>query len=629
MRTPRATLGHLCKFDLVVAVLLFGLLGFTQSAKAQSTGIFIPTGKSSIGEGSCSATALRDGGVLFTGSRRGASEATAQSEIYDPKTGTFARTGSMISARCRQSATLLKDGRVLVAGGYSTDSSSILSSAEIYDPSTGTFQSTGDMITGQFDQTSILLGSGKVLITGGYRKLDPRHLAAAPDEVFDPVTGTFAKAGEPGWHHPTATLLADGRVLLVGGSMSFTETIAALYDPATGMFRTISSANLPQPLFGHSATLMANGEVLIVGGSEEYPDSSDADGEDTEASAELFDPLSATFKDAGRLARARAWHTATTLPGGKVLVSGGLCDGDCKLAELYDPAVGTFAAAGNMLDLSDGWAILLADGTVLLKQRSGSELYIPAPSAVSSASLISPLAPESLASFFGARLTMATASAGTPSPPTSLGGTSLSVRDSTGVERLARLLYVSPSQINFEVPSGTDPGGAVLDVIHGADRSHLVTAEVRGTAAGLFAFPDNKAAAYAVRVEADGSQTILPAGSSIVLDDRPVYLILFGTGIRNRSSLANVRCTIGGISVPVEYAGPSGGGVAGLDQVDVRLTSDVKASRDGRLVLTVDGVPTNTVLVDIRWAGELNTNTPQTRHDGRRDYPRQQAVGRN
>lgn len=64
--------------------------------------------------------------------------------------------------------------------------------------------------------------------------------------------------------------------------------------------------------------------------------------------------------------------------------------------------------------------------------------------------------------------------------------------------------------------------------------------------------------------------------------------------------MTNVRCILGGIAVPVEYAGPEGGGVPGLDQVNVRLTTALKGNRDGHLVLTVDGVPANTVFVKVR-----------------------------
>ena len=205
---------------------------------------------------------------------------------------------------------------------------------------------------------------------------------------------------------------------------------------------------------------------------------------------------------------------------------------------------------------------------------------------------------ESLATLFGARLTQGSLGADPQSPPTSLGGISLRVRDSAGVERLAPLLYVSPSQINFQVPPGTASGDATLEVINAPATVPPVIVPVRNLAPGLFTLPGNRAAAYAVRVEADGRQTILTPGDPILLDDRPVFLALYGTGIRNRSSLDKVTCTIGGKSVPVEYAGP-GGGVPGLDQVNVLLTAALKGNTDGRLVLTLDGVVANVVLVDV------------------------------
>ena len=48
----------------------------------------------------------------------------------------------------------------------------------------------------------------------------------------------------------------------------------------------------------------------------------------------------------GSLATARAIHTATLLPNGKVLVAGGVSDQLVSLssAELYDPATGTWSS---------------------------------------------------------------------------------------------------------------------------------------------------------------------------------------------------------------------------------------------------------------------------------------------
>jgi len=53
-------------------------------------------------------------------------------------------------------------------------------------------------------------------------------------------------------------------------------------------------------------------------------------------------------------------------------------------------------------------------------------------------------------------------------------------------------------------------------------------------------------------------------------DSDQLFLVLFGTGMRFRSSLSNVSVKIGGIDAPVEYAGPQGE-FAGLDQINVRL----------------------------------------------------------
>ena len=79
-----------------------------------------------------------------------------------------------------------------------------------------------------------------------------------------------------------------------------------------------------------------------------------------------------------------------------------------------------------------------------------------------------------------------------------------------------------------------------------------------------------------------------------------VYPILYGTGIRFRSNLANVVVTIGGAPVSVLYAGEAPGFV-GLDQINVGPLPRVLIGRGmADVVVTVDGKVANTVKIVIK-----------------------------
>jgi uncharacterized protein (TIGR03437 family) len=113
------------------------------------------------------------------------------------------------------------------------------------------------------------------------------------------------------------------------------------------------------------------------------------------------------------------------------------------------------------------------------------------------------------------------------------------------------------------------------------------------------------AAATAIRVNADNSQTpvsvfeCLAAGCTLVpidLSGGGVYVTLYGTGIRGRSSLANVRATIGGVDTPVLFAGAQGGFPA-LDQVNVQIPVSLRGRGQAPIVITVDGLSSNTVFI--------------------------------
>ncbi|MGZ7080028.1 MAG: Kelch repeat-containing protein, partial [Thermoanaerobaculia bacterium] len=116
----------------------------------------------------------------------------------------------------------------------------------------------------------------------------------------------------------------------------------------------------------HTATLLPNGKVLIAGGTNGG----------NLSSAELYDPATGIFTPTGPMNAARSSHTATVLPNGKVLLAGGsaaaVFSPSLSSAELYDPATGVFTPTGSMTSpRASQTATLLADGRVLMAGGSG------------------------------------------------------------------------------------------------------------------------------------------------------------------------------------------------------------------------------------------------------------------
>jgi hypothetical protein len=118
------------------------------------------------------------------------------------------------------------------------------------------------------------------------------------------------------------------------------------------------------------------------------------------------------------------------------------------------------------------------------------------------------------------------------------------------------------------------------------------------------------ASAVALRIKADGTQSYEPVARFDAQQNRFVavpidlgaasdqlYLLLFGTGLRFNSGLTRASCKLGGLDVPVLYAGVQGG-FAGLDQVNLGpLPRSLAGRGEVDLVLMVDGQAANTVRV--------------------------------
>jgi hypothetical protein len=214
-------------------------------------------------------------------------------------------------------------------------------------PAGGSWMVTGSLNTARLLQTATLLPNGMVLVAGGY---DDSFNALASAELYDPASGIWTATGSlniaRGLH--TATLLPNGTVLVAGGYAgpygTYENALASteLYDPASGTWTATSSLNTARGL--HTATLLPNGMVLVTGGFDSGLNT-------TLVSAELYDPANGTWTVTGSLNTARGEHTATSVPNGMVLVAGGYDSGLNTFlanAELYNPANGTWTATGSL-----------------------------------------------------------------------------------------------------------------------------------------------------------------------------------------------------------------------------------------------------------------------------------------
>jgi uncharacterized protein (TIGR03437 family) len=191
---------------------------------------------------------------------------------------------------------------------------------------------------------------------------------------------------------------------------------------------------------------------------------------------------------------------------------------------------------------------------------------------------------------------------------TSLGGVSVSLTDSTNATQQAELLYVSPAQINLAVPSGL-AAGPVSAMVIGGGATQTTSFTVAPVAPGIFTVNGNGAGAPAADVYTAvgstntvtfafscGSAGCVPAPITVNAAGSTVYLVLYGTGIRNAST---VSVSAGSATLPVAFYGAAPGFTA-LDQINVQLPASLAGSGMLTVQLVADGLNANPVQIAIQ-----------------------------
>jgi Tol biopolymer transport system component len=230
------------------------------------------------------------------------------------------------------------------------------------------------------DRTQIIVmpgGAPPTPVAGGLLTIDGARFT--PLHLNDPTLNLVPQAWSPdgmriafeGWDEsdPTRSGLYTGTSGNVTDVVRLTSTRGAPHDmpldySSDGSMLVFYRAVRAEPDF----PIDIGGSLWVVN-----KDGSDA--------RQLDTPVSGTWTATGAMATDRAYHTATLLTDGKVLVASGAQDGvrGGPFAELYDPISGTWTAAGNMITptpLLSHTATLLPDGRVLVAGGIGFRIGI-------------------------------------------------------------------------------------------------------------------------------------------------------------------------------------------------------------------------------------------------------------
>jgi N-acetylneuraminic acid mutarotase len=357
-----------------------------------------------------SATLLPSGKVLVYGGQDNESLGGVSQEdivqIYDPDTSSWENDDPVSLGRSNPSVHPQPDGKILIAGGEGSGGFA-LHSSEVFDPSDDSWHRSTSLSRPRSQHASVTLANGEILLAGGW---DTGKFGISRCETRSVSNATWIKRASMGaarYGH-TLTRLTDGKAILVGGNSSSTLSSASIYDPSTDSWSVTTS--MSQARFGHVAALLPDGRVFVGGGRN---------GSTYLSSSEIYDPSTATWSNGpslvtnryyasltplmngdlllaggqispsaattnvllidstnlstslrAALSQARAFHSATVMKDGKILVSGGATTGgsdSLSSLEVYDP----FADTWSTLPSLDGprhhhWSVSLSDGRVLI-----------------------------------------------------------------------------------------------------------------------------------------------------------------------------------------------------------------------------------------------------------------------
>jgi hypothetical protein len=332
----------------------------------------------------------------------------ANSDLWDPASGTWTSAAPMLTARTTFAGVPLPSGDLIVAGGCAETNCTQMNDAgfcesqlctqttaasERYSFASGVWVASGPLSSPRFALTGVPIGSGDALVVGG---CDVGGCTASAERWSAAANIWSEQAPLPAPRgFATSTVLADGRVLVVGGCADpMCATVvsdATVYDPVANTWTAAGSMSAPRA--GHSATLLHDGSVLVAGGCSDAgcmtvlssadiwspsgsPDSETDGGDDGGAEGGAGGQFAATPSMTG----ARHHHTATLLANGEVLMAGGADSTGASLptSEVYLPLAQQWIGTSAMfMSRAFHVGVELSDGRVLVAGGCNPQTCIP------------------------------------------------------------------------------------------------------------------------------------------------------------------------------------------------------------------------------------------------------------
>lgn len=234
--------------------------------------------------------------------------------------GAWTQLAAMIHPRYEHKAIELADGRILVAGGRNAEG--MVLEAEIYDPVTNTWSGAGVLGQGRGFLGLVELDDGRVLAIGGFDGLN----STDSSEIWDPSTNTWSDSGRLNVVRDSFAYveMTDGRVLIFGGftdnlAAGAADTTAEVFDPATGVWSEAGETSVPRTFT--QVLNLPDGRVMVIGTGEHSGDSFGGSSRDSHV-VDLFDPVTNEWTR-GPDAPAEDIYKAVLLDSSTVMALGG------------------------------------------------------------------------------------------------------------------------------------------------------------------------------------------------------------------------------------------------------------------------------------------------------------------